>query len=417
MGGETLLENAAKATEKRPSDRARGSLHGVPFALKDVIDAEGLATTAHSKLLRDEVAVADAEVTSRLRKAGGILLGKLATHEFAIGGPSFDLPWPPARNPWNPMRHPGASSSGSAAGLAAGFFPAALGTDTGGSVRFPASACGIVGMKPTYGLVSRHGTFPLSFSCDVVGPMTRNVADNALLLSVIAGADAKDPASAGRAGEDYLDAWPEKLDGIRIGVARRWHTDDEAADARIVDAIDEAVALLVELGAVVDDIDPGSLHDYAACAHIIRISEAYAIHKNWLEAHPENYGASARERLMRGASYSAADYVQALRWRTRLLEHMATARQSVDVVIAASNLDQPCAIDDIDAFDAAYARQARVPFSLTGEPALALPIGFDDEGMPLSMQIAAAPFQEATIYRVAFAYEKAAGWSPRHPEF
>src|SRR5690348_18346876 len=189
--------DAARAAEKELSaGRVRGPLHGIPVGIKDIIDVAGLPTTCHSKILVNKVATADAAVIARLRQAGAIILGKLSTHEFAIGGPSFDLPFPPARNPWNPAHHPGGSSSGSGAGVAGGLFPMALGSDTGGSVRNPASACGIVGLKPTYGLVSRRGVFPLSFTLDHVGPMTRTVADNALMLEVIAGHDPLDPGSA-----------------------------------------------------------------------------------------------------------------------------------------------------------------------------------------------------------------------------
>ena len=189
--------DAARAAEAEiMAGRWRGPLHGVPFALKDIIDVAGLPTTAHSKILIDNVAKEDSAVAARLKAAGGILFGKLATHEFAIGGPSFDLPWPPAVNPWGGNHFPGGSSSGSGVALAAGYVPAALGTDTGGSVRNPASMCAITGLKPTYGLVSRRGVFPLSYSLDHVGPMTRTVRDNALLLQILAGHDAGDPASA-----------------------------------------------------------------------------------------------------------------------------------------------------------------------------------------------------------------------------
>src|SRR5712671_2978285 len=194
--GDAAMAAARAAETEIASGRLRGPLHGVPVGIKDIIDVAGLPTTCHSKILIDNIATADAVCVSRLRGAGAIVLGKLSTHEFAIGGPSFDLPWPPARNPWNPAHHPGGSSSGSGAGIAAGLFPLALGSDTGGSVRNPASACGIVGLKPTYGLVSRRGVFPLSYTLDHVGPMTRDVADNALLLECIAGHDAADPGSA-----------------------------------------------------------------------------------------------------------------------------------------------------------------------------------------------------------------------------
>ncbi len=189
LDGEAAMQAAKAAEAEASAGRLRGPLHGVPVGIKDIINVAGLPTTGHSKILKDNLATADAVCVEKLRGAGAIVMGKLSTHEFAIGGPSFDLPWPPARNPWNRDHHPGGSSSGSGSGVSAGLFPMALGSDTGGSVRNPASSCGIVGLKPTYGLVSRRGVFPLSFTLDHIGPMTRTVADNALMLDVIAGHD------------------------------------------------------------------------------------------------------------------------------------------------------------------------------------------------------------------------------------
>jgi aspartyl-tRNA(Asn)/glutamyl-tRNA(Gln) amidotransferase subunit A len=196
LDGDAALAAAKVAETEASAGRLRGPLHGIPVGIKDIIDVAGLPTTCHSKILDGNMATADAVCVSKLRAAGAIVVGKLSTHEFAIGGPSFDLPWPPARNPWNPDHHPGGSSSGSGSGVAAGLFPMALGTDTGGSVRNPASCCGIVGLKATYGLVSRRGVFPLSFTLDHIGPMTRTVEDNALMLDAIAGHDPLDPGSA-----------------------------------------------------------------------------------------------------------------------------------------------------------------------------------------------------------------------------
>jgi len=196
LDGDAAMEAAKAAEAEATAGRLRGPLHGVPVGIKDIINVAGLPTTGHSKILQDNLATADAVCVEKLRGAGAIVMGKLSTHEFAIGGPSFDLPWPPARNPWNTGHHPGGSSSGSGSGVSAGLFPMALGSDTGGSVRNPASCCGIVGLKPTYGLVSRRGVFPLSFTLDHIGPMTRTVADNALMLEVIAGHDPHDPGSA-----------------------------------------------------------------------------------------------------------------------------------------------------------------------------------------------------------------------------
>src|SRR5690348_13033795 len=258
------MEAARAAEAEIVSGRRRGPLHGVPVGIKDIIDVAGLPTTCHSKILIDNIASADAVCVSRLRAAGAIVLGKLSTHEFAIGGPSFDLPWAPARNPWNPDHHPGGSSSGSGSGLAAGLFPMALGSDTGGSVRNPASACGIVGLKPTYGLVSRRGVFPLSFTLDHVGPMTRTVADNALLLNVIAGHDPLDPGSAAAPAGHYTSALQRGVQGLRIGFIRHFHETDLPADPEVTAGLENVAATLHKLGADIRDVRLPPLGEFAA---------------------------------------------------------------------------------------------------------------------------------------------------------
>ncbi len=411
------LTAARKAEAEIAAGRWRGPLHGVPFALKDIIDARGLPTTAHSKVLQDNIAKTDATVTRHLRAAGGVLLGKLSTHEFAIGGPSFDLPWPPARNAWNADHHPGGSSSGSGAGLAAGFFPAALGTDTGGSVRNPASCNGIVGLKPTYGRVSRAGVVPLSFSLDHVGPMTRSVEDNALLLNILAGPDPADPACAHAPVQDATAGLRAGIKGMRIGVVRRWHEKDIEAHPEMARGIDAALEVLRRLGATLVEIDPGPLSDYATANRIILLSEAFAVHEKWLQERPEDYGALCRERLTAGAFYRAVDYVQATRRRAVLVRRWNEATRDVAVTITASSMDPACRIEDAAEFERTYSRQARAPFNLTGSPALSIPTGFSSAGLPLAMQIVGHPFDEATVYRVGWAYEQATDWHQRRPGF
>ena len=412
---EPALAAARQAEAEIAAGRWRGPLHGGPSALKDSIDAEGLPSTAHSRILAGNIARNNAPVTARLRAAGGVLLGKLATHEFAIGGPSFDLPWPPARNPWNRDLFPGGSSSGSGVGLAAGFFPAALGSDTGGSIRNPASLCGVTGMKPTYGRVSRRGVVPLAFSLDHVGPMTRSVRDNALMLQVIAGHDPLDPASADEAISDYTAGLAQGVKGMRIGVIRHFYTTDLEAHPEQIAAIEAAVDLLAEMGAVVSEIRLPALQDYAACGQLILAAEAFAVHERWLKQRPEDYGARARERLLAGATLSAADYIQALRWRRKLRDQTAAAFAGIDVAVTASGFDPACRIDDDEALATNYWRQARMPFNVTGQPALVIPAGFSRDGLPLSLQLIGYPFAEATVYRAAAAYEAATEWIERHP--
>jgi aspartyl-tRNA(Asn)/glutamyl-tRNA(Gln) amidotransferase subunit A len=412
---EPALAAARSAEDEIVAGLYRGPFHGIPYALKDIVDAVGLPTTGHSKILIDNVARADSCVAAKLRAAGAILLGKLSTHEFAIGGPSFDLPWPPARNPWHLDYFPGGSSSGSGAGLAAGLFPAAIGSDTGGSIRNPASLCGIVGMKPTYGLVSRRGVLPLSFALDHVGPMTRTVRDNALMLQLIAGHDDGDPASADTMIPHYTAELGRGVRGLKIGVIGHFYTKDVEADPEQIAALEAAVEVFAKQGALISEITLPPLADFSACGQIILAAEAYAVHEHWLRTRPEDYGTRARERLLAGATLTAANYLQAVRWRLALKQRTLRAFGDIDVAITASSMDPACRIDDVEALARNYWRQARMPFNVTGQPALVIPAGFARGGLPLSLQIVGHPFDEATCYRVAQAYESAMGWVAQHP--
>src|SRR5947207_9171371 len=257
---EAALAAAAEAERELMAGTRRGALHGVPYALKDIIETAGIPTTGHSKLRQDHVPAADAELVTRLKAAGGILLGKLATWEFALGGPSFDLPWPPARNPWNPDYLPGGSSSGAGAAVAAGFVPGAIGTDTGGSIRGPAAVCGIAGLKPTYGRVSRRGVFPNTFTMDHCGPLTRSAGDIALFLQVIAGFDAEDPGSEDVPVPDYRAALTGRIEGLRLGLIEEWYAHGAHPD--LLPAMSAAVEVLRRLGAVIEPVRLSSLRDY-----------------------------------------------------------------------------------------------------------------------------------------------------------
>ncbi|MBL6597751.1 MAG: amidase [Alphaproteobacteria bacterium] len=393
-----------------------GPLHGVPYALKDIIDAEGWPTTAHSRLLADNVATADAPVTAKLRAAGGILMGKLSTHEFALGGPSFDLPWPPARNAWGRNYSPGGSSSGSGAAVAAGFVPIALGSDTGGSVRNPASMNGLLGMKATYGRVSRRGVVPLSFSLDHVGPLTRTTADNALALSVIAGHDPQDPGSAEQLVSDMGGQLGRGVKGLKIGVIRHFYTKDLIADPETTAAIEAAIKVLEGLGAEIREIETRPLAQYAACNRVILLSEACAIHEKWITERTEDYGALLLGRLLPGMAYSGVDYVQATRTRARYAAEFNEHFNSLDAVVTVNNMEPAFLIEDFEAGEKHYPRQARTPFNVTGNPAVAVPTGFSSSGLPLSMQIVTGQFDEAMGYRIAAAYEAETGWTGKHPD-
>jgi aspartyl-tRNA(Asn)/glutamyl-tRNA(Gln) amidotransferase subunit A len=406
----------AKAAETEISGgQYRGALHGIPVGLKDIIDLAGYPTTCHSKIYVDHTAAASAVVTTRLEAAGAVIVGKLSTHEFAIGGPSFDLPWPPAVNPWGGHNFPGGSSSGSGVALATGMLPAALGTDTGGSVRNPASMCSIVGLKPTYGRVSRRGVFPLAFSLDHVGPMTRDVADNALLLQILAGHDPLDPGSTDVPVPDFSAELDKGAKGLRIGLVRHFYDGDETAHPDQIKAADGAADLLRELGADVREIRLAPLQEYTVCNRVILASEAFSIHRRHFAERPGDYGALARERLAIGAALSAADYVDALRVRARLVAQTRAAMDGFDAILTVSSMDPPPPIDDAEACARVYPRQARQPFNVTGLPAIAIPAGFTPDGLPLSIQIVGHAWQEARVYRIARAYEQATGWYKRHP--
>src|SRR3981081_2121970 len=260
---EVALAEAETAEREMMAGTSRGPMHGIPYALKDIIETAGIPTTGHSKLRQDHVPKADAELVARLKAGGGVMLGKLATWEFALGGPSFDLPWPPARNPWNPDHLPGGSSSGAGAAVAAGFVPGGVGTDTGGAVRGPAAFCGIVGIKPTYGRVSRRGVFPNTFTMDHCGPLCRSAEDIALFLHVIAGFDPDDPGSEDVPVPDYAASLNEGVRGLRLGLVEEWYRDAPHAD--VAPAIDAAVEVLRGLGAVVEPVRRSSRRDHTDC--------------------------------------------------------------------------------------------------------------------------------------------------------
>jgi aspartyl-tRNA(Asn)/glutamyl-tRNA(Gln) amidotransferase subunit A len=412
---EIALADARRAEAEISAGNWRGPLHGVPYGLKDIIDYAGLPTTAHSAILKDNVATADACVTQRLRAAGAVFMGKLSTHEFAIGGPCFDLPWPPARNPWNRDYFCGGSSSGSGVATAAGFVPFAIGTDTGGSVRNPSTMCGVTGIKPTYGLVSRRGVFPLAFSLDHVGPLTRTVHDNATVLNVLAGHDGLDPGSVARPGVDYTALTGKGLKGLRIGWLKHFYHDDIKADPQMGAAVDAAVMKMQELGAQVTEVKTVPLSQFQACNRIIMGSESYAIHQKWLRERPQDYGDITRQRFLYGAMYSASDYINALRMRSKFTADFHALFNDVDVIVTASAHDPAVRIDDQEACEFIYSRQARAPFNVTGSPAMAVPAGFSKEGLPLGIQIVAAPYNEAAVYRVGAAYEAATSWTAKRP--
>lgn len=405
---DNALRAARLAEQEIHAGRSLGPLHGVPVGIKDIIDIAGQTTTCHSKVMQGTVAQTDADCVTALRRSGAVMMGKLALHEFAIGGPSFDLPYPPARNPWNINHHPGGSSSGSGAALAAGLVPLALGTDTGGSVRHPAAACGIVGLKPTYDLVSRRGVYPLSFSLDHVGPMARTVEDTALLLECLT-------ASESRPYKLDVNSLNQSVAGLRIGIVRHFHAEDELAEPEMAAAYEEACRVFEGLGAQLIEVRLPSLQEFSNPQKVILMAEGWAIHAKSLRERPGDFSQMSRRKLLCGAFLSAGDYVHAMQCREALIDSVDRVLQSVDVLLVANSMDPACVIDDVAEVVRTYTRQARVPFNLTGHPALAVPSGFSKAGLPLSVQVVGRCFDEATIFRVGAAYERATAWHSMHP--
>lgn len=388
----------------------KGPLHGIPYGLKDIIDYDGVLTTAQSRLLRDNLARQDAGVVHRLKSQGAILLGKLATDEFACGGRPSDSLWPIPVNPWNPDYITAGSSSGSAVGVAAGMLPLALGTDTAGSIRNPAARCGLVGMKPTYGRVSRAGVIPLAPSMDHVGPMTRTVLDNALALQAIAGADPNDPATLTQPGGDFIQ-FPAHLKGVRVALARDVYADHPANDAEQASGIDTLVAVLRDAGAKVHEIHLEALDNYNHLSRLLLSVEAYAVHEPWLKTAPKSYGRRCLERLLQGALLSAADYSRLLQLRQRYTRQINTIFDDADLLITASGYDATPRVDDQEGIRQTYHHQIRMLFNMTGHPALVLPTGLSKvSGTPLAAQIIGRHHEEATIYRAASIYEQQHSW-------
>jgi aspartyl-tRNA(Asn)/glutamyl-tRNA(Gln) amidotransferase subunit A len=417
LTGDFALAQAEQADKEIAAGRYRGPLHGIPVGLKDLYYTKDILTSGHSRIGIDHIPSYDATTTAKLYAAGAVLMGKLATHEFAHGGPSFDLPWPPARNPWHTAHFTGGSSSGSAAAVAAGFVYGALGSDTGGSIRTPASYCGVVGLKPTYGLVSRHGVIPNSFSLDHCGPLAWTVEDCAIMLQAIAGYDSKDPASANVRVPDYPAALTDNIKGMRIGVLRHLWEEDLPAGEDLRNAMESAITVLRGLGASVETARMRPAQHYYDVKVIIAESEAFCVQQIDLVKRPQDYGAHYLGRVLVACLFQAADYVRAQRQRRRLVEEMLPLYEKYDVLITAGMGPAPRLEShrSIGFWDKWQKPSITTVFDVTGGPALMLCNGYSQNGMPLGMQIAGRPFDDATVMRVAHAYEQATTWRDRRP--
>jgi aspartyl-tRNA(Asn)/glutamyl-tRNA(Gln) amidotransferase subunit A len=406
----------AKAAEARMmSSTRKGPLDGIPIGHKDIYNTAGIRTTAHSKLLEHNVPAEDAVVVAKWAEAGCVLMGKLATHEFAIGGPSFDLPWPPARNPWNSDYFTSGSSSGTGAAVAAGLVMGGTGSDTGGSIRGPSALCGIAGIKPTYGLSSRRGVLPLSQTLDHTGPMAWTVQDCALLLQAMAGYDPLDPASADRPVRNFTADLDKGVTGLRIGVIRHFHETDNPVSPATKQGIEDALDLFRAQGAEIRDVTVSPMMDYNAPGWLILTTEAYAVHEPWLKERFNDYGELLRDRLAFGALLKASDYMQALRRRRVLCLEMRDAMADLDILVTASAPGEAPKIIEVPKWGMFEKPNFTMPFNLTGLPALSVCSGYGDLGLPVSIQIVGKPFAEATVFRAGHAYETAMQWRSKRP--
>jgi aspartyl-tRNA(Asn)/glutamyl-tRNA(Gln) amidotransferase subunit A len=414
---------AAKAAEAAVTARETlGPLHGVPIGLKDLYCTKGVRTTAGSRILGDWVPTEDATVVTRLAAAGGIMLGKLNMHEFAYGPEGLNAHYGTPWNPWDRTTHRicGGSSSGSGAAVAAGLCPGALGSDTGGSIRIPSSLCGLTGIKPTYGRVSRAGVLPLAWSLDHVGPMCRSAADCALMLGAMAGYDPRDPSTSVLPVPDYAAALTGQVKGLRIGLLGRFFLESAGAPQR--QAIEQAVKTLETLGASVREVTLEQMKYAAAAAAAVISAESYAYHEPWLRTRAAEYGPDIRERLLVGAFVSGSDYLKGQRVRRLIRDEVDRALGDLDVLIAPT---LPIAAVPVGAREVeidgkpqpvrpSLVRYTR-PFNVSGQPVASVPCGFTADGLPIGMQVIGRSFDEATVLRVADAYQRVTDWHTRRP--
>lgn len=412
------LEQAAAAEAEIQKGKYRGLLHGIPIAVKDLCYTAGIPTTAASPMYADFKPGFNATVVDRFYRAGAVLLGKLAMTEFALSGyhPSIA----PPVNPWSAEHWPGASSSGSGVATAASLCFGSLGSDTGGSIRFPSACCGIVGVKPTYGKVSRYGVFPLGETLDHVGPMTRSVADAAAILRTIAGFDPHDPTTRRETARDYMDTLDNGARGLRVGVDEQYCSRD--VDPAVRTAVLAAVDVLRDLGAEIHEVDVSGINDatplwYAMCA-----AEAAAAHAETFPARADEYGPTFRAFLERGVTVTGAHYVKAHVARQHTRRLIDDTLQTVDMLLCPAMPTPPMPVEDFSP-QATFPEERApallaftAPMDLSGSPTVTVPCGFSEDGLPLGMQLVGRHGEEGTILQAAHAYEQATEWHTRRPE-
>jgi aspartyl-tRNA(Asn)/glutamyl-tRNA(Gln) amidotransferase subunit A len=417
--GESALARAREMEAELHRGKSRGPLHGIPIALKDNIDTAGIRTTGASELFKDRVPREDSEVARRLKDAGAILLGKLNMHEFAYGATSAVSYFGPVHNPWALDRVSGGSSGGSAAAIATSMCFGTLGTDTGGSIRIPSSHCGVVGLMPTYGRVSNRGVIPMAWTLDHVGPICKTVEDAAVMLGIIAGYDEMDPTTVDMAVPDYSTAFKMRVSKLRVGVPRAGFYD--GLDPEYAKAVEAAIEVLRKLTARVAEVQVPR----TVAAPIIWGPETYAYHGKWLTESPEKYQTATRTQMIRSNEVKPDEYAEARRQVDLVRREVRTVFQKADVLVTPTMKTPPATI--AASLNAPNPPAAAAPsaaagisgnpwaFDVYGLPALTLPCGFTNAGLPIGLQISAAPFAEPTVLALAHAYEQTTEWHTRHP--
>jgi Asp-tRNA(Asn)/Glu-tRNA(Gln) amidotransferase A subunit family amidase len=421
--GEQALADAQQAEREIVAGNWRGMLHGIPFGVKDQLCTRGVRTTLGSRIKADHVPDYDATVIARLKAAGAILIGKENLHEFGKGGTNV-FPYGQPRNPWSPERTPSSSSSGSGIAPAAGFSSGSLGEDTGGSIRGPAAANGVVGLRPTHGRVSRHGSVMYAYNADTIGPITRTVEDNAMFLHAIAGRDEQDPLTSVRPVPDYAAALGSGLKGMRLAVVREmaWPT---GVDPAVRAAFENALKVLEQLGATIGEVSLPWAQHAIPLQMLTSDADVAAMYLPLLRARWSDFDVGTRTRMATAALVPAVVYNRAMRARAVVRGQILDALRDWDALLCPTNLKPPALIDEArEKVDSGADMKTRVlrrristhPFGAANTPTLALPMGFSKDGLPLSLQIAGRPFAEQTVYRVGHAYEQVTPWHERHPD-
>ncbi|QDY82685.1 amidase [Paenibacillus polymyxa] len=411
LTAELAIEQAKQAEHDIMHGRYKGPLHGIPIVHKDLYYTKGIRTTASSKILKDFVTDYDSTVVAKLHEAGTILLGKVQTHEFAAGMTTSSPHFGPCRNPWNLELVPGGSSGGSASALASGMAYLATGTDTGGSIRIPAACCGVVGMKPTYGRISRYGIMPMAWSLDHPGPLARSVLDASLCLDVMSGFDAKDVSTVDLPPPG-IKLYPEGLKGVRIGLPTNYYYD--GLEPQVEAALQSAIHTFRELGAELIEVEFPLIKHVPEATMAIMMAEMYSIHEKWMEKKSDDYGQDVRMFLESSKDIPASIYLQSQRARQLVTDDFLNAMSGIDVLLTPATPNTAPYPDD--QAGALRLTTFTLPTNLTGMPSLSMPCGFSPSGLPVNMQLIGRHFEEAEVLGIGYAYELATDWHKRHPQ-